>query len=524
MKSLCRIFCILAGLLAVGCTGGSRMPDLPQSPVVVLFESDAHCAVDGYARMAALKAEQAAGTPYVTVVSSGDFVQGGVTGSVTRGESIIRIMNLVGYDLVALGNHEFDYGMPRLMEMARDLKAEELCANFTSLENDKPVFKPYSIINYGECDIAFIGIITPSTATSVSPNTFTDSSGNPAYSFNLKNLLPKTQYWIDHARKQGADYVVLLSHLGAVKDGDSPTSVELVKGITGIDVVLDGHSHSFIPDSIILDRKGSPVLLSSAGYGFAHIGKMVLSTDGKFSCEHFATGTLPADSTVAAFTEKVQREVLAAGEKVVGKIENDMPALDQEKNWLVRDRQMAIGAFCADAFRTVLGTDIAMVNGGGIRSGLEAGDITYNDLLSVFPFGNNACTVSLTGAQLLDILEVSVKYLPLSSGSFMQVSGLRYAVDTTVASPVVMGEDGLFHHIAQGAPRRISSVEVYDKSLGRYLPAVADKTYTLGGIDYNLIKLGSEGMFRYTTPLQTNLGLDVDILAAFVTSSSCTTR
>ena len=260
------------------------------------------------------------------------------------------------------------------------------------------------------------------------------------------------------------------------------------------------------------------------GYGFAHIGKLVLSTDGKFSCEHFATGTLPADSTVAAFTEKVQSEVLAAGEKVVGKIENDMPALDQEKNWLVRDRQMAIGTFCADAFRTVLGTDIAMVNGGGIRSGLEAGEITYNDLLSVFPFGNNACTVSLTGAQLLDILEVAVMYLPSSSGSFMQVSGLRYAVDTTVASPVVMGEDGLFHHIAQGAPRRISSVEVYDKSLGRYLPAVADKTYTLGGIDYNLIKLGSEGMFRYTTPLQTNLGLDVDILAAFVTLSSCTTR
>ena len=524
MKSVYKVFCLIAVLVTVGCTNGRRVPNMPQSPVVVLFESDAHCAVEGYAKMAALKMKEAVQTPYVTVVSSGDFVQGDVIGSVTQGESIVEIMNMVGYDFIAPGNHEFDFGIQRTLEIAKKLQAEELCANFTYSKSGEPVFSPYRIVHYGECDIAFIGLTTPATATSVMPKTFYDENGNLAYSFNMREFIPHAQNWVDKARKEGADYVVILSHLGAVKDGDSPTSVELVKGITGIDVVLDGHSHSFIPDSIIPDRKGSPVLLSSAGYGFAHIGKLVLSTDGKFSCEHFATGTLPADSTVAAFTEKVKNEVLAAGEKVVGKIENDMPALDQEKNWLVRDRQMAIGTFCAEAFRTVLGTDIAMINGGGIRNGLKAGDVTYNNLLSVFPFGNTACIVSITGSQLLDALEVSVKLLPGASGSFMQVSGLEYSVDTTVASPVVMDDNGLFLHVAQGAPRRISSVKIYDKSLGRYIPVELEKSYTLGGIDYNLIKLGSEGMFRYTTPLQQNMGLDADILAAFVTSSSCTTH
>ena len=516
MKKILRLLCLLAVLLVAGCARNGGLPDLPQSPVVILFENDVHCAVEGYAKMAALKAEEQVRTPYVTVVSAGDFVQGDVIGSVTEGESIVGIMNEVGYDFVALGNHEFDFGMERLQEIARDLRAEELCANFTSIKTQEPVFKPYSIVDYGGCRIAFIGLITPSTATSVIPKTFQNEEGNVAYGFNSANLFTCAQQWIDKSRSEGADYVIVLSHLGDIKEGDYPTSVEFIGNTIGVDVVLDGHSHTVIPDSLVLDKEGKQVLLASTGTRFEFVGKLELSVEGKLSSELLPAETLQDAPEVAAFVEELKEGVLAAGERIVGHLEEDLLALDSNGDWLVRDRQMPIGTFCADAFREVLGTDIAMINGGGIRNNLYAGDISYNDLLSVFPFGNNACTVSLTGAQLADILEASVRSLPLPSGSFMQVSGVRYNCDVSVASPVELDDSGLFLGIRPGASRRVSDVQVLDKSTGNYLPINPSATYTLGGIDYNLANLGSDGMFRYTKLLRSNQGLDVDILSHFL--------
>ena len=516
MKKILRLLCQLAVFLVAGCARNGGLPDLPQSPVVILFENDVHCAVEGYAKMAALKVEEQVHTPYVTVVSAGDFVQGDVIGSVTEGESIVGIMNEVGYDFVALGNHEFDFGMERLQEIAQDLKGDELCANFTSIKTQKPVFKPYSIVDYGGCRIAFIGLITPSTATSVIPKTFQDGEGNDAYGFNSDNFFTCAQQWVDKSRSEGADYVIVLSHLGDIKEGDYPTSIEFIENTRGVDVVLDGHSHTVIPDSLVLDKEGKQVLLASTGTRFEFVGRLELSVEGKFSSELLPAETLQDAPEVAAFVEELKEGVLAAGERIVGHLEEDLLALDSNGDWLVRDRQMPIGTFCADAFREVLGTDIAMINGGGIRNNLYAGDISYNDLLSVFPFGNNACTVSLTGAQLADILEASVRSLPLPSGSFMQVSGVRYNCDVSVASPVELDDSGLFLGIRPGASRRVSDVQVLDKSTGNYLPVNPSATYIIGGIDYNLANLGSDGMFRYTKLLRSNQGLDVDVLSQFL--------
>ncbi len=516
MKILYNLICLTVVLFVAGCAKSDKGAQLPQRPVVILFENDVHCAVEGYAKMAALKAEEQARTPYVTVVSSGDFVQGDVIGSVTEGESIVGIMNRVGYDFVAPGNHEFDFGMERLQEIARDLQAEELCANFTSNKTQEPVFKPYGIVDYGGCEVAFIGLITPSTATSVIPKTFQDVEGNVAYGFNSANLFTCAQQWIDKSRSEGADYVIVLSHLGDIKEGDYPTSIEFIENTRGVDVVLDGHSHTVIPDSLVLDKEGRQVLLASTGSRFEFVGKLELSVDGEFTSELLPAETLQDAPEVATFVDELKEGVLAAGERIVGHLEEDLFALDSNDNWLVRDRQMPIGTFCADAFREVLGTDIAMINGGGIRNNLYAGDVSYNDLLSVFPFGNNACTVSLTGAQLVDILEASVRSLPLPSGSFMQMSGVRYNCDVSVASPVELDADGLFLGIRSGVPRRVSDVLVLDKTSGNYLPVELSRTYTLGGIDYNLANLGSDGMFRYTKLLHSNQGLDVDVLSQFL--------
>ena len=516
MQRLLYIFIILVLLAgSTGCQRGNRVPDKPQSPVVILYDNDVHCAVEGYAAMAALKGEMAAQTPYVATVSCGDFAQGDIVGTLTEGEAIVDIMNRVGYDFVALGNHEFDFGMEQHLNLTGELNSQVLCANFTSLPGDKRIYKPYGTLKYGKTDIAFIGIATPATATSVSPKTFWDADGNTIYSFQPQTLFASVQKLVDEARRKGADYVVVLSHLGDSKEGDYPTSLEFIANTTGIDAVLDGHSHSTIPCNKVLNKEGKDVVLSSSGYCFENIGILTLSTDGEFSSQLVKSSSVGADSAVLALVNNIKQEALAAGNRVIGHSEITMNALDTDMEWLVREKEMPIGNFCADAFRVVLDTDIAMINGGGIRAGIKAGDISYNTLLSVFPFNNTACKAAITGQQLLDALEMSVMTLPQRAGGFMQVSGIRFTVDTSVSSPVIKDSEGLFSHVGEGK-RRVSDVMVLDKESKRYIPLEPSRTYTLGGISYNIANMGSDGIFRYTTLLQGNLGQDIDILTEYL--------
>lgn len=424
-------------------------------------------------------------------------------------------MNQTGYNLYTLGNHEFDFGMEQHKLLVHKLQCEPLCANFTDLTTNQPVYKPYEMVRYGKVDIAFIGITTPATATSASPKTFWDENGNPKYSFLPSNLFPTIQSYVDEARSNGADYVVVLAHLGDNKEEGYPTSLELIANTTGIDAVLDGHSHSVIPDSTVLDLKGEGVVLSSSGSKFENIGILTLSTDGEFSAQLVKSNSVQPKISLQRYIEEVKQDALEAGERIIGTSEVNLYALDPDENWLVRDREMPIGNFCADAFRKVLGSDIAMLNGGGIRSNLPAGEISYNSLLSVFPFNNTACIASITGLQLLDALEVSVMSLPEMAGRFMQVSGIRFKVNAKVKSPVVLDEAAIFSHVGDGE-RRVSNVEILDKESQEYKPVELSKSYTLGSTNYNITELGSEGIFRYAKLLQDNLGQDVEILAAYL--------
>ncbi len=516
MQRVFHIFTVIVLLVfGVGCHNINSTPERPESPVVILYDNDVHCAVEGYAAMAALKNDILAQTPYVTTVSCGDFAQGGIVGTITSGEGIIDIMNKVGYDFVAIGNHEFDFGIEQHFKLTERLNSQVLCANFTSLITNNTVYKPYSIVRYGNTDIAFIGIITPATGTSTSPMTFWNENGNTVYSFLPQTLFDTVQQLVDQVRSQGAEYVVALCHLGDVKEGEYPTSGDLVANTSGIDVVLDGHSHSVIPCSTLYNMAGDEVVISSSGSCFENIGVLTLSTEGKFSTKLVESSSVGADSIVLALVNNIKQSALQAGNTVIGHSGFTMNAMDADGEWLVRDREMPIGNFCADAFRIVLDTDIAMINGGGIRADLKAGDISYNTLLSVFPFNNTACKASLTGQQLLDALEVAVMSLPERAGRFMQVSGLKFKVDPTVKTPVVMDNEGLFSHIGSG-PRRVSDVQVLEKQNMKYLPVEASRTYTLGGINYSITQMGDDGIFRYTKLLQDNLGQDVDILARYL--------
>lgn len=506
---------VLFAFILAGCSS-NRQADLPQSPIIILFENDVHCAVEGYSKIAALKEVYKRQTPYVTTVSCGDFVQGDIIGSVSQGEYIVDIMNQVGYDAVTLGNHEFDYGIPQQTALMEKLKATPVCANFMNLTTGELQYPPFEILQYGTVKIAFLGIATPATATSVSPKTFQDMQGNTIYSFLPDNFFPAIQQQINAAREQGADYVVALSHLGDVSDGVNPTSGEFIGKTTGVDVVLDGHSHSNIPGKAVQNLEGEPVLLASTGANFENIGVLELSVDGEFSVFLIETDSVQSDPVLEKFVEEIQRSAVEAGEYIVGESMVDLPHEDEQGGRLTRYKEMPLGNFCADAFRIVLGTDIGVVNGGGIRSGLLSGDLSYNNLISVFPFNNSACVVSLGGQQLLDALEASVYITPEPFGGFLQVSGLRFCVDTSVKSPVEQDDSGLFKEVPPGARRRVHDVRILDTASGEYMPLDTARNYTVGGITFLLRDSGDGGIFRNATLLHDNLGQDVEILVRYL--------
>lgn len=512
----------LAGLFLAGCLAalflcGCR--DLPQSPVVVLFDNDVHCAVDGYAAMASLKKAKLSETPYVATVSCGDFIQGEVIGVISSGEKVIDIMNQVGYDFAVPGNHEFDYGMPQHTALMEKLDAKVLCASLKDIRTGQMLHSPYEIVRYGNVDVAFIGVTTPATVISVSPKTFLDTDGNKKYTFCQEEFYATLQRSVDKARAEGADYVVALSHLGDMPYTppyeDFPTSVSLIANTHGIDAVLDGHAHSVIPDSILYNSRNKPVHLASTGIKFQNIGVLTLSADGDISAGLVPVEEIREDEEIKEFIGNIKEDLLAEGEKVIGECKAHLNVFETDRKWLVRYKEAPIGNFCTDAFRIMLDADIAMINGGGIRADIPQGPVTYNTLFSVFPFNNTACTAAMTGAQLVDALEVTAMYSPLEDGSFMQVSGIRFKINSCIPSPVVMGEGKLYSHIGPGE-RRVSNVEVLDKASGAYLPVDLSRTYTIAGISYNMENLGSNGIFRHARLLESNLGQDVEILSNYL--------
>lgn len=493
---------------------GSEKPD---SAIVIIYDNDVHCAVDGYSRFSAVAAMAALETPYVTKVSCGDFIQGDIIGSATQGMAVVDIMNLVGYDVVTLGNHEFDYGVPRMVELMDSLDASVVCANFRDLSDGKPCFEPFHIIKYGDVKIAYLGVTTTTTATNTSPQTFRDSEGKLQYDFSLQNFFTHIQSCVNRARARGADYVIALSHLGDLVYGEHPTSLDLIEQTYGIDVVLDGHAHSVISDTGVINAVGDTILLASSGTKFQNIGKLTLSTEGKFFSELIPTemGTLPVDNKIYFFVEELMESIVKQGERVVGRSKVNLPYVDANDAKLSYLSQTSIGDFCADAYRVVLGTDVAVVNAGGIRASIEKGELTFNDLYSVFPFNNIACTAKIAGAELLDAMEFAVSSLPEGDGNFMQVSGMRFDVDCSIPSPAIMGIDGLYAYVGDGT-RRVTNLQIFDSQRELYEDVVLEKEYTIASYSYLLKDLGAAGIFRQADILCEDCGHDVDILATYL--------
>lgn len=494
-----------------------EIPILPDQDIVVLYENDVHCATEGYAKFSGLRSEYQALTPYVTMVSAGDFAQGGIIGTLTNGEGVTRIMNKVGYDIVTPGNHEFDYGIKQMYHLLNDcLDATVVSANFCHYPSMELAFEPYTIKEYGKVKVAYIGLTTAKTYTSTSPSNFQDSEGNKIYDFMNDQLDIQTNRVVEKARSKGAAYVVLIAHLG---DGIVPAcknALDIIHSTHGIDVVLDGHYHRVINDSLVANAEGKMVHYTSTGTKFQKMGVLTIDKNGNIGTRLVETSTYNnVDADVQSFVDQVNKEVLAAGDYVIGHSDFELSINDADGNRIVRNQESALGNFIADSYQSLFDADIALVNGGGLRSSLKAGDITYNNVLDVTPFSNNLCSATITGQQLLDGLESSYSLLPYESGSFVHIGGMRLNIDLSVQAEIVR-EDGLFVGLADGSPRRVSNLEIYNKATGQYEPVEPSRTYRIASSTFIIRDLGCSGAFRYAKPDE-DLGItDVEATVAYL--------
>lgn len=483
--------------------------------VVILYDNDVHCAIDGYARMAGERDMMKSQTQNVALVSCGDFVSGNVYGTANKGEYIAEIMNVVGYDFITLGNHEFDYRIPQLMKFTDKLTAKTLCCNFRKISGDKAMFDGHAIKNFGKVSVAFIGVTTPEAMTSSTPAYFKDENGKFAYTFCQDRLFEIVQNEVDQARQEGADYVVVLSHLGDV--GSAPTSLQLISHTSGIDVVLDGHAHSEIPQQTVLNSKGKKVVLSSTGTAFANVGRLIIKSNGHISTELIPAAEIFYNSKVSFWANAVKDKVEAAGRREIGTSEVNQSINDKAGNRIVRKLECNLGDFCADAYRLTQNTDIGWCNGGSVRADLPAGRITLNSLLSVFPFNSQAAVGEVTGQAVLDALEMAARRSPVDNGGFAQVSGLQYEIDTTIKSSVIVDGNGVF--VSVDGPRRVHHVTVLDKTTGEYTPIVPTKRYTIASSAYVLRDNGDGIVFPNIVITKDAVCSDAEILETYLTKN-----
>lgn len=505
--------------------------------IVILYTNDVHCGINdniGYEGLARVKAAYEAAGKEVILVDVGDSVQGGVIGTLSKGEVIVELMNAVGYDVATLGNHEFDYGMEQFNKNVSLAKFQYICCNFLNDKNEA-VLKPYTIVEKGGKKIAFVGIDTPETFYKSTPDYFQDSEGNWIYSFcngnNGQELYDKVQEAVNAALEEGAEYVIALAHLGVDAESSPWTSSEVIVNTTGIDVVLDGHSHSVLSGKDkVKNKEGKEVILTSTGTKLANVGILTIAADGTLSTMLLDNSAIKFMDAVGLLTEDngVGEAVKAAIAKndetvktVVAKTSVDLTTTDpvavDEKGKpirIVRRMETNLGDLCADAYRAMGQSDIAFVNGGGIRANIPAGDITYGQIIEVHPYSNAMCVVEATGQEILDALEWSVAKLPGESGGFLQVSGLKFTVDVSVATSVVKDEDGFFAGVS--GDRRVMDVEVLQED-GTYAPIDPNKTYTLACHNY-LLKSAGDGftMFKDNVFLRDEVMLDNQVLINYI--------
>ena len=497
-----------AAAMAVGAPAASACWTGEKSEVTILYTNDVHTYIDKqapeltYAAIAALKQSYQDAGKKVLLVDAGDHVQGTAYGSMDQGASIIELMNAAGYDAATPGNHEFDYGMDRAKELMRDADFPYLSCNWVDLRTNLRVLPEIKVFVRGGVRIAFVGITTPETFTKSTPAYFMNKA-QTKYIYDIlggedgQKLYSAVQKAVDKA-KCLADVVIGLGHLGVDPSSSPWTSEEVIAHTTGFDAFIDGHSHTVMENKQVADASGRLVTLTQTGSYFANVGEMTIAPDGTISTRLVSTYDQEDVAVAAEQAAWVSSVDEMLGEKIAvadTKFYITDPATGKRR---IRSGETNLGDFVADGIYTYfneveqLHCDIAIMNGGGIRSDEDAGYWTFKTCKQVSPFGNVACLMSVTGKQIQDALEFAARFAGedgKENGGFLQVAGATYEIHTDIPNTVQTDEKNVWIGSATGTPR-VQNVKIYDKASGSYLPLDPGATYALAGMNYTLRNLG----------------------------------
>ena len=497
-----------AASMAIGAPAASACWYGDKSDITILYTNDVHTYIDKqspkltYAAIADLKQSYQNAGKDVLLVDAGDHVQGTAYGSMDEGASIIKLMNAAGYDVATPGNHEFDYGMDRAKAIMKEADFPYLSCNWVDLRTTLRVLPSVKVFVRGGRRIAFVGVTTPETFTKSTPAYFMDKAQRK-YIYDIqggedgKKLYDAVQKAIDKA-KLLADVVIGLGHLGVDPSSSPWTSEEVIAHTSGFDAFIDGHSHTVMENKQVQDASGKAVTLTQTGSYFANVGEMTIAADGTITTKLIPTHE-GMDAGIAAMqTGWVNTVDDMLGEKIaVG--DSDFyvsdPATGKRR---IRSAETNLGDFVADGIYTYfnevekLHCDVAIMNGGGIRADVPAGDWTFKTCKQVSPFGNVACLMSVTGKQIQDALEFAARFAGedgKENGGFLQVAGATYEIHTDIPNTVQTDEKNVWIGSATGTPR-VQNVKIYDKASGSYLPLDPGATYALAGMNYTLRNLG----------------------------------
>ena len=497
-----------AASMAIGAPAASACWYGDKSDVTILYTNDVHTYIDKqspkltYAAIADLKQSYQNAGKDVLLVDAGDHVQGTAYGSMDEGASIIKLMNAAGYDVATPGNHEFDYGMDRAKAFMKEADFPYLSCNWVDLRTTLRVLPSVKVFVRGGRRIAFVGVTTPETFTKSTPAYFMDKAQRK-YIYDIqggedgKKLYDAVQKAIDKA-KLLADVVIGLGHLGVDPSSSPWTSEEVIAHTSGFDAFIDGHSHTVMENKQVQDASGKAVTLTQTGSYFANVGEMTIAADGTITTKLIPTHE-GMDAGIAAMqTGWVNTVDDMLGEKIaVG--DSDFyvsdPATGKRR---IRSAETNLGDFVADGIYTYfnevekLHCDVAIMNGGGIRADVPAGDWTFKTCKQISPFGNVACLMSVTGKQIQDALEFAARFAGKDgkeNGGFLQVAGATYEIHTDIPNTVQTDEKNVWIGSATGTPR-VQNVKIYDKASGSYLPLDPGATYALAGMNYTLRNLG----------------------------------
>lgn len=480
--------------------------------LVILHTNDTHgsdVAVDGEsigtAGVAQLVKDYEAAGAQVLLISAGDTIQGAPLVNLSKGVTAIDFMNLAQYDMMVPGNHEFDYEYEQLLTLKDQADFPMISANILDKATGDAAFDENIIFDTVVGKVGVFGLTTPETLTKANPENVASLAfpeGEAMYEI--------AQAQVDELMAAGCDFIVCVAHLGIDAGSEPNTSTDVIANVTGIDLVIDGHSHSEIDGD-----ETATTILASSGSNLENVGVVIMSDDAiDASFLISASDYNDVDPTIDAAIDAKNAQV---DEQLSAKFAVTEVILDGNRAPGVRTQETNLGDFASDAVLWAAnkavgeGTvDVAISNGGGIRATVAIGDITMKDMKTVFPFGNTISTLELTGAQLLEILEAATQSAPESLGAFPQVAGVTFTLNTSV--PYAKGEqypDSTYYAPANPGSR-ITDVMVGDEALD------LTATYTISTNNFLAAGGDTYAIFKEVTSFNTYVALE-DALVNYTT-------